>query len=119
MNETGPLTPNTSAAPVLPKIRSRREISNIALTPLVDPVRLSLAESAHVEFYTAAHGLFRRDAHWGTGMLPQGEGGRLCIENDLQEALVLAASRETCRNSRKLIGRHFRPADDVPDLMQV
>src|SRR5262249_12337658 len=40
MNETGPFSPKTSAAPALPRTRSRREISNIALPPclvLVDP----------------------------------------------------------------------------------
>src|SRR5689334_3595875 len=69
MNETGPFSPKTSAAPALPRTRSRREISNIALPPcliLIDPSPIGPHLSQE-----RPHRLLPRS----NGSIPQGSGG--------------------------------------------
>ena len=57
MNDTGPLSPNTSAAPALPRTRSRREISNMPCLPCL-PIGAPLTEDDVSMIYTGPTGLF-------------------------------------------------------------
>src|SRR5690349_11299059 len=85
MNETGPFSPKTSAAPALPRTRSRREISNIALPPcliLIDPSPIGAPSFARApapvatpqqRFYSAGVGGRRQaSCHSWRGLRPVG-----------------------------------------------
>src|SRR2546423_925412 len=76
INDTGPLRPKTSAAAVLPRTRSRREISNMLLS-LGYPARQrpsSVGERPCVFLHRGA-GAIPQESCLETGMLPQCAAG--------------------------------------------